>query len=211
MEDVADAGRRARPAPTARSDRAARCALTVLWASVTVVLVDLAVGGSWDAEWHRTHVFDGFFAPPHILIYTVVAVAGGLVMALKLRPGWARYFGPEVPLLGRRHPAALLVLTAGFGGLAAAGPLDATWHTMLGLDETNWSAPHALPAASLTVIACGFLTCRIALAEHIPMSRLTWYLFGYFTAFASAPYLGPCRTTPPGPTPTPRATSGSWP
>ncbi|WP_410813961.1 hypothetical protein [Micromonospora sp. 067-2] len=174
----------------------------VLWAVMWVVAVDLAVGGSWDGEYHRTQPFDGFFSPPHVFIYTLAAVAMVLVAVLNLRPVLRNRFGPDlalpwpVPVLGDRHPGALLLLTGGMAGIALAGPADAVWHTSFGLDETNWSFPHAMLGCSLALISIGFWSCRLALTGHRPMWSATRYLLGYLTVLACAVFMGPLQNYP---------------
>jgi hypothetical protein len=170
-----------------------RRALAVLWTAFAVALVDVVVGGSWDARQHETEPFDGFFSPAHVFIYSLAAVAMVLVGVLNAAPRLRDCFGAEaaLPLLGTARPAALSVLSVGFVGLALAGPLDAAWHTAFGLDETQWSLPHAMLGASLTVIAFGLVACRWALAWYRQPWPVTRYAFGYLLAVASAPYLGP--------------------
>lgn len=193
-----------RPATVASTAprRRPHAAWLVLWAAMWVVVVDLAVGGSWDGEYHRTQPFDGFFSPPHVFIYTLAAVAMALVAVLSLRPGLRDCFGPDlalpwpVPLLGDRHPGALLLLIGGMAGIALAGPADATWHTSFGLDETNWSFPHAMLGCSLALISIGFWSCRLALTGRRPMWTATRYLLGYLTVFACTVFMGPLQAYP---------------
>jgi hypothetical protein len=177
----------------ATDDLAPRRALTVLRVALAVALFDFVVGGSWDAKQHETEPFDGFFSPAHIFIYFFAAVAMVLIGVLNAVPRLRDCFGAtaELPLLGTARPAALSVLTVGFAGLALAGPLDAAWHTAFGLDETQWSLPHAMLGAALTVMAFGFVSCSWAMSWYRRPWPVTRYAFGYLLAFASAPYLGP--------------------
>ncbi|MEH0935465.1 hypothetical protein [Micromonospora psammae] len=167
-----------------------------------MVAVDLLVGGSWDAEYHRTQPFDGFFSPPHLFIYTLAAVAMALVAVLDVRPRLRDCFGPyvtlpwPVPVLGQRHPGSLILLTGGMAGIALAGPADAAWHTSFGLDETNWSFPHAMLGCSLALISVGFWSCRHALTGVRPMWSATRYLLGYLTVLACAVVMGPLQNYP---------------
>ncbi|MDG6103982.1 hypothetical protein Daura_23320 [Dactylosporangium aurantiacum] len=182
--------------------RRPRAAWLVLWSAVWVVLFDLAVGGSWDGEYHRTQPFDGFFSPPHLFIYTFAAIAMTLVAVLNLRPALRDCFGATLPLpgpvpfLGTAHPGALVLLSGGFAGIAFAGPADASWHTGFGLDETNWSFPHAMLGCSLALIALGVLASRIALQGVRPMWAPTRYLIGYLAVFACAVFMGPLQNYP---------------
>jgi hypothetical protein len=161
-------------------------ALRLLWAAVAVTLVDYVVGGGWDAEYHRTHVFDGFFSPPHIFIYTLVTVLIVLVGVIVVDPR----------LRGCFPPGALVLLVGGCAGFALAGPLDAIWHTAFGLDETNWSLPHAMLGQTLGLLVVGFLACRRGLEWHQPAWWPTWYLLGYLVVFAAISVLGPIGDNP---------------
>jgi hypothetical protein len=144
---------------------AARRALRQLWLVVAVVVFDVAVGGGWDAAYHRTEPFDGFFSPPHLFIYSLATVALALVARLVLKRELREQFGAPVPIRlpfgsGRGRvlievPAGLVLLAGGMAGLALAAPLDAIWHTRFGLDETPWSLPHAMLGTALLMIGLG--------------------------------------------------------
>ena len=161
---------------------------------MTVVVLDVAVGGGWDAEWHRTRAFDGFFSPPHLLIYTLATVAMALVARLVLRPELRRAFDDgrrALVVAGVRVPGPLVLLGGGMAGIALAGPLDAIWHTSFGLDETPWSVPHAMLGSSLLVIALGAVSCRLALEPHRRMRWWTMPLLGLLVLFGTLTLLGP--------------------
>lgn len=51
----------------------------LLWAATGLVVIDVVVGGGWDGQYHQTQPFDGFFSPPHLLIYALAAVGLGIV------------------------------------------------------------------------------------------------------------------------------------
>jgi hypothetical protein len=115
-------------------------------------------GGAWDVAWHVDRGRDGFWSPPHLLIYGGLAlgVAMPLVALLVGRPTASRpereLAGPTIRLLGARLSPAALV--GGLGALLAigAGPFDEAWHQLFGLDVTIWSPPH------LQLIAGAFAT-----------------------------------------------------
>lgn len=134
---------------TATPQRTDRRPLLLVW--LVLVLVDVVIGGGWDAEYHRTQPFDGFFSPPHVFIYTVATILLAVVTYMNLDGRVRPAFGAEVrvPLVGVRIPGALLLLDGACATLALAAPLDAMWHTAFGLDETRWSLPHAMLGASL--------------------------------------------------------------
>lgn len=181
------------PPPNVAPAPAPRRALAVLWTAIVFALLAVGIGGGWDAEWHRTQPFDGFFSPPHILIYSLTSIMLGVVYLLVRDPRTRDCFGPPIALpgIGVPLPGALAILVGGCGGLALAGPLDAAWHTALGLDETNWSLPHSMLGMSLALLTGGFIACRHALGRHLPARAPTWYLFGYLMVLAAGAFLGP--------------------
>ena len=126
---------------------------------VTIALA-LALGAGWfgfpgllwDVAWHRTVGRDSFLSPPHVLMYTGVAV-NGLVSA------WAL-------LVGRwRHgaPGGFVLSGAGFLLALAGAALDEWWHVNVGKDVNLWSPPHLVGLAGTVLIAVGLV---FALAAH---------------------------------------------
>src|SRR6266542_4035139 len=115
-------------------------------------------GGAWDIAWHVDRGREGFWSPPHLLIYggLCLGVAMPMVALLVGRATASRpegeLAGPTVQLLGARLSPAALV--GGLGALLAigAGPFDEAWHQLFGLDVTIWSPPH------LQLIAGAFAT-----------------------------------------------------
>ena len=89
----------------------------------------------WDVAWHRTVGRDSFLSPPHVLMYTGVAV-NGLVSA------WALLVGR------RRHgaPGGFVVSGAGFLLALAGAALDEWWHVNVGKDVNLWSISSGSPA-----------------------------------------------------------------
>ena len=126
---------------------------------VTIALA-LALGAGWfgfpgllwDVAWHRTIGRDSFFSPPHVLMYTGVAV-NGLVSA------WALFWGR------RRHGAPAGLLLGGVGVLVAVAgaALDEWWHVNVGKDVNLWSPPHLVGLAGAVLIVLGL---AFALAAH---------------------------------------------
>jgi hypothetical protein len=110
------------------------------------------VGGLWDEVWHRRYgvgeVIDDFLWPPHILIYSSVAMvavvaAVGLAAAFWSEGGLRERFRAD-PLLG------LLGLVAAYQVVSL--PSDALWHQIYGLDITAWSLPHIIITASISLV-----------------------------------------------------------
>lgn len=176
----------------------ARRSLRLLWLVVAIVVLDVVVGGGWDAEYHRTEPFDGFFSPPHLFIYSLASVALGLVAWLVLSPRLRAPFGAPAPgaPAWASVPSGLVLLAGGMGGLALAAPLDAIWHTRFGLDETPWSLPHAMLGTSLLMIALGIIASRLAL-ETVPLRPWTLPLLMMLLLFGTLTLLGPFGNASP--------------
>jgi len=168
--------------------------IRLLWLACVWLVVTVAVGRTWDAAWHATHVFDSFWSPPHLFVYTMATLNGVLIAGMVFAPGVRRWFGAgfRVPLISFEVPGALFILGGGFVSLGFAGiVLDNLWHTNFGLDETAWSAPHAMIGWSLFVIMLGFIACRLALRPEYPLRWYTVLLLGLLLISFSMPVLGP--------------------
>lgn len=97
---------------SAGESRAARRAVRLLWLVVTIVVLDVVVGGGWDAEYHRTEPFDGFFSPPHLFIYSVATIALALVAYMVMSPSVRTHFaGSAFPGADAHAPARAPVRT----------------------------------------------------------------------------------------------------
>ncbi len=95
----------------------------------------VTVGGGWDITNHLLNKPETFFAPPHALLYSGVAIAlvGTIVMFLK----WNKFSKDEKTKYG--FPVKIGVV--GIFVLVGAGPLDFLWHSNFGLDGLL-SPPH---------------------------------------------------------------------
>jgi len=132
---------------TSASTVAPRAALRLLWLTFWLAAIAAVIGGSWDGYWHLTHPFDGFFSPPHVFVYGTCTVMGLVICLMTFAPSIRRAFGPgfSVPLIRFPVPGPLFILGGATVMLGAAGLIfDNFWHTNFGLDETNWSFPHAM-------------------------------------------------------------------
>jgi hypothetical protein len=110
------------------------------------------VGGLWDEVWHRRYgvgaVIDDFLWPPHILLYSSIALvavcaAVGLAVAFRGEGGLRERFRAD-PLLG------MLGLVAAYQVVSL--PSDAIWHKIYGLDITAWSLPHIIITVSISLV-----------------------------------------------------------
>lgn len=91
-------------------------------------------GGSWDITNHLLNKPETFFAPPHAVLYTGVALAilGSVIIFCGWRSSGIHY--PELLI-----PFKLVI--AGILMLIVAGPIDFGWHSAFGLDGLL-SPPH---------------------------------------------------------------------
>jgi hypothetical protein len=91
-------------------------------------------GGSWDITNHLLNKPETFFAPPHAVLYTGVALAilGSVIIFCGWRSSGIHY--PELLI-----PFKLVI--AGILMLIVAGPIDFGWHLAFGLDGLL-SPPH---------------------------------------------------------------------
>jgi hypothetical protein len=138
------------------------------WVIFWFLTICVAMGLNWDRHWHATHVFDTFFSPPHLFVYTTVAIAGVMTAIVVFTPRLRQWFGPGFHffLFPFEVPGALFILGAGFITLLLAGGLDSLWHSNFGLDETGWSTPHAMIGWGLLMIYLGFAACYLALRQY---------------------------------------------
>jgi len=129
------------------------------------------LGLHWDIQWHISVGRDRFWTPPHILLYTSVALRGLLCAAVVLWETW-RYRrgagvddGNAIAVLGMFH-APLGFVVAGFGALvtALAAPLDDYWHQLYGIDVELWAPFHMLGTLGAFIGGLGSVYVWAALA-----------------------------------------------
>ncbi len=115
----------------------------LLIALLALAAVAGTLGGTWDAAWHVTLRREGFWSPPHILLYagtTVSLVVGATAIGSAVLLGW-RTPGPWLTL-GRPVPIGFVVAALGSAIVLAAAPVDDFWHRTFGPDVDVWSFPH---------------------------------------------------------------------
>jgi hypothetical protein len=124
--------------------------------------VSLQISGSnWDIVWHGVGNVETFFTPPHLVIYSGVALALGSIIMGSIQ--WAASIGPKkkdvkwfvlVPL---SFPFPFKLAAAGCLLQISAGPFDFWWHSLFGFDGLL-SPPHSVLAAGMLMAALGALT-----------------------------------------------------
>ncbi len=168
-----------------------------LWGTLAFFLGSFVVGAAWDRAWHATNPFEGFFSPPHIFVYATAGVSALLVARLAWSPRLRVWYGPVVRhrlLFGTASGAAAIagigLMMLGFAGLV----LDNAWHTRFGLNETLWSAPHAMIGWSIWVTILGFVAARLGLRAARPLGPGAAVVLGWLVLGGSVvPFLGPFR------------------
>ncbi len=165
-----------------------------LWGTLTLLLLTTGVGLTWDRGWHATHAFDTFYSPPHVFIYLTTILTMLVVVVIVFTPAMRRAFGVGVrlPLVPFAVPGALLWLGGGFAIVGGAGLLDDIWHTTFGLDETGWSAPHAMLGWGWLMALLGIVAARLALRPARPLHPWTLPVLSLLLlGFSETPFLGP--------------------
>lgn len=108
----------------------------------------ITIGGGWDITNHLLNKPETFFAPPHALLYTGVAIAliGTIVMFIR----WNKFSEDE--RAHYRFPVKLGII--GIFLLVGAGPIDFLWHSNFGLDGLL-SLPHQTLLSGMFLCAVG--------------------------------------------------------
>ena len=167
--------------------------------SCFLLMLTVVVGKTWDGWWHITYTFDGFWAPPHVFVYSMAALTGVVVAVMAFVPQIRQSLGIRFPALGLPFtlPGALFLMASGFVALGIAGVmLDNLWHSVFGLDETAWSAPHAMIGQSLAVISTGYIAARLALRPERPLRWYTTFWLALLLISFSVTTLGPLNEYP---------------
>ncbi|MEM3064043.1 MAG: hypothetical protein QW177_01565 [Candidatus Nitrosotenuis sp.] len=126
---------------------------------VSLGIILVTSGGSWDITNHILNKPETFFAPPHLVLYTGVGIAlcGFLVLLLSwLKSQKPQNFGRGVKVCG-----------TGIVLLLVAGPADFVWHSNFGLDGLL-SPPHLVLICGMVLSSVGALMNS---AKHIGGSK----------------------------------------
>lgn len=136
--------------------RAARLVLDL----AAVGLVVAGLGLAWDGSWHFTFPFEGFWSPPHKVLYAGVALAVAANLGTFLPRVRRAFAGPaiRVPALSFEVPVPLVLLAAGSLMMLMGGMIDSRWHEILKGSEGYYSIPH-----NITII--GGIVMGLAMAS----------------------------------------------
>lgn len=115
---------------------------------VSLGIIMVTGGGSWDITNHILNKPETFFAPPHAILYSGVGIA--LVGFIALFVSWKKIGMPE------QFRRGVKIAGIGIGLLLAAGPADFAWHSKFGLDGLL-SPPHLVLISGMALSAIGAL------------------------------------------------------
>lgn len=136
------------------------------------------LGAVWDREWHAYVGRDQFWTPPHTLIYSCVAGAGLLALAVVLLET-NRYYrhkpgvnDDSTVAIFRFFHAPLGFSVLGFGALCSlcAAPLDNYWHELYGIDIALWAPFHMMGVIGGLI---GMLGMVYVFASEVAIQRQT--------------------------------------
>lgn len=132
-------------------------------------------GVYWDDAWHTDRGRDSLFSPPHVALYSGVALTVLIVAVWAVRNwhgGWRRF------MVG---PSGIGVI--GASAVLGSAPLDEWWHRTFGRDAVLWSPPHLFAVVGTIALATAF-----ALLAHGSDHQRRW--FPSLQNAAGAPVVG---------------------
>ena len=166
---------RAEPQPVPRANELAeyRFRQVAAWA-LFALFFGAILGLGWDIRWHSTFGRDTFWAPPHLLMYSGIALAGIVCVAVVLLDTWRyRRRAPGVSdattwrVFGLfRAPLGFVVAGCGLAVLLFAAPFDNWWHELYGLDVTLWAPFHVMGLIGAFIGGSGSLYAFAALGAQ---------------------------------------------
>lgn len=127
---------------------------------IAVSLFAAVMGGSWDTWWHVAVGREGFWVPPHLILY------GGVLISL-LASLYAWYI---TRYKAWKKLSLFLIL------IPLAGPIDEIWHRIFGVENLAsplilWSPPHLLLIFAITFSLFALLSL-IRLDENLASKTL---------------------------------------
>jgi hypothetical protein len=130
---------------------------------ILILALQAELGLAWDRNWHDLVGRNEFFTPPHIMLYSGIAVSGFIALFVVLVDTY-RYYqrkpgvdnNSTVRILRFFH-APLGYVILGFGALIdlVAAPLDNYWHILYGIDVTLWSPFHLMGTVGGIIVGLG--------------------------------------------------------
>jgi hypothetical protein len=145
--------------------------------AIPLIIVSLGIlltasSGSWDITNHLLNRPETFFSPPHIGLYSGVALAlfGSLITCR-----YHRYSSSKISNIKNKKsmPIYVQLILTGIIMLVSSGPLDFAWHSAFGLDGLL-SPPHA-------VLTIGMALCSIGAFLGLISSSIRIHNYGIKT------------------------------
>lgn len=125
-------------------------------------------GGSWDITNHLLNKPETFFSPPHVILYSGIALGlvGASIMFLYWR-SYSIYISTIKEEKNIKLDLSIKLVISGVSMLILAGPLDFFWHSAFGLDGLL-SPPHL----TLTIgMLAGSIGALIGITSYIVMNN----------------------------------------
>lgn len=135
------------------------------------LLFQASLGLAWDIRWHGAVGRDSFWTPPHLLLYTGIALAGLLCLAVVLLDT-RRYYAGAPGVTARttwtvlrvfHAPLGFIVAGSGLAVLLIAAPFDNWWHELYGVDVVLWSPFHVMGLLGAVIAGIGVVYVFAAL------------------------------------------------
>jgi hypothetical protein len=148
-----------------------------------------SVGLAWDIEWHRALGRDDFWSPPHSMLYSSVAMAGLLCLAVVLYTSRRHWHGEAivgsrttVAIFGVfRAPLGFALATFGVPIMLLAARFDNYWHDVYGLDVALWAPFHMMGLIGGALIILGAI---YAIAAEAARARDRGWVHRYLCGFS---------------------------
>ena len=151
-----------------------------------ILALQAELGLAWDRNWHDLVGRNEFFTPPHIMLYSGIALSGFIALFVVLVDTY-RYYQKKpgvddnstVRILHFFH-APLGYVILGFGAFIdlLAAPFDNYWHILYGIDVTLWSPFHLMGTVGGIIVALGiaFVFASEAVIERQSASQPRQFL-----------------------------------
>ena len=169
---------------------------------IFILALQAELGLAWDRNWHDLVGRNEFFTPPHIMLYSGIAVSGFIALFVVLADTF-RYYKKKpgvddnstIRVLHFFH-APLGYVILGFGAFIdlLAAPLDNYWHILYGIDVTLWSPFHLMGTIGGIIVGLGiaFVFASETVIEHrstyqprlfLGLSGLEWGMLLVLSAY----------------------------
>jgi hypothetical protein len=145
-----------------------------------ILALQAELGLAWDRNWHDLVGRNEFFTPPHIMLYSGIAVSGFIALfVVVVDTYWFYKKKPGVDdnstvRIFRFFHAPLGYIIVGFGALIdlIAAPFDNYWHILYGLDVTLWSPFHLMGSVGGIIVGLGI---AFVFASEVVIERQSAY------------------------------------